>query len=96
MTIPVDPDYPIQIAGHALLDDGLVIGGVRHQFRDRDGTLEAVLTVQFPATLPARLIHQHQWHLACEFSNWVIAAASVAATSYDHGDATRPPNVDSR
>ncbi|MBF6468315.1 hypothetical protein IU427_24545 [Nocardia beijingensis] len=81
LTIPVDPDYPLQIAGQALLDDGLVIGGVRHQFRDRDGTLEAVLTVQFPATLPARLIHQHQWHLACEFSNWVIAAASVAATS---------------
>ncbi|MFD6394313.1 hypothetical protein [Nocardia sp. NPDC060259] len=81
LTIPVDPDYPIQIAGLAVLDDGLVIGGVRHQFRDRDGTLEALLTVQFPGNLPARLIHQHEWHLAGEFSNWMIAAAPVAATS---------------
>ncbi|MFE6925400.1 hypothetical protein ACFVAV_30605 [Nocardia sp. NPDC057663] len=81
LTIPVDPDYPVQIAGIAVLDDGLVIGGVRHQFRDRDGTLEALLTVQFPGNLPARLIHQHQWHLAGEFSNWLIAAAPVAATS---------------
>ncbi|WP_067838938.1 hypothetical protein [Nocardia lijiangensis] len=81
LTIPIDPSYPIQIAGQALLDDGLVIGGVRHQFRDRDGTLEALLTVEFPGTLPARLIRQHQWHLACEFSNWMIAAAPVAATS---------------
>ncbi|MGV9822607.1 hypothetical protein [Nocardia xishanensis] len=81
LTIPADPAYPVQIAGSALLDDGLVIGGVRHQFRDRDGTLEALLTVQFPATVPARFIHQHQWHLACEFSNWMIAAAPFAATS---------------
>ncbi|MEV6657281.1 hypothetical protein [Nocardia fluminea] len=81
LTIPIDPDYPIQIAGQALLDDGLVIGGVRHQFRDRDGTLEALLTVQFPGNLPDRLIYQHQWHLADEFSNWMIAAAPVAATA---------------
>ncbi|MFD4351384.1 hypothetical protein ACFWPX_02435 [Nocardia sp. NPDC058518] len=81
LTIPADPDYPIQIAGQAMLDDGLVIGGVRHQFRDRDGTLEALLTCQFPGSLPARLIHQHQWHLASEFSNWMIAAAPIAATA---------------
>ncbi|MCP2288545.1 hypothetical protein [Nocardia amikacinitolerans] len=81
LTVPIDPGYPIQIAGQALLDDGLVIGGVRHQFRDRDGTLEALLTVQFPATVPARLIRQHEWHLVVEFSNWMIAAAPVAATS---------------
>ncbi|MDT2007428.1 hypothetical protein FXW78_28335 [Rhodococcus opacus] len=81
VTIPISPSYPIQIAGRALLDDGLVIGAVRHQFRDRDGTLEALLTVQFPGTLPATLIRQHQWHLAVEFSNWIIAAAPVAAAS---------------
>ncbi|MGW6426554.1 hypothetical protein ACWF82_28115 [Nocardia sp. NPDC055053] len=81
LTIPIDPGYPLQIAGVALLDDGLAIGGVRHQFRDRDGTLQAKLTVQFPATLPGRLITQHEWHLACEFSNWIIAAAPFTATS---------------
>lgn len=81
LTIPADPHFPIQITGQATLDDGLVIGGVRHQLLDRDGTLEALLTVQFPGTLPARLIHQHQWHLATEFTNWIIAAAPAAATS---------------
>ncbi|WP_336083013.1 hypothetical protein [Nocardia sp. SSK8] len=74
VSIPVDPAYPIQIAGTAFLDDGLAIGGVRHQFRDRDGALEALLTVQFPASVPARLRHQHEWHLACEFGNWLIAS----------------------
>lgn len=81
VSIPISPGYPIQIAGRALLDDGLVIGGVRHQFRDRHGALEAKLTVQFPGTLPARLIREHQWHLAVEFSNWMIAAAPAAAKS---------------
>ncbi|WP_280344157.1 hypothetical protein [Nocardia abscessus] len=81
LTIPVDPRYPQQIAGQALLDDDLVIGGVRHQFHDRHGTMEALLTVQFPASLPARFIHQHRWHLAVEFSNWIIAAAPAASTS---------------
>ncbi|MGW4125756.1 hypothetical protein [Nocardia sp. NPDC004711] len=81
LTIPPDPGYPIQIAGHAVLDDGLIIGGVRHQFRDRDGGMEALLTVQFPGVLPARLIREHQWHLATEFSNWMIAAGPVAAGS---------------
>ncbi|MFD5177623.1 hypothetical protein ACFWM1_17570 [Nocardia sp. NPDC058379] len=81
LTIPVDPEYPVQIAGVALLDDGLAIGGVRHQFRDRDGVLGAKLTVQFPGTVPGRLITQHEWHLACEFSNWIIAAAPFTTLS---------------
>lgn len=80
LTVPVDPRYPIQIAGQAVLDDGVVIGGVRHQFGDRGGALNALLTVQFPASLPGRFIRQHRWHLAAEFSNWLIAAAPVAAT----------------
>ncbi|MGW4368870.1 hypothetical protein ACWEKT_24810 [Nocardia takedensis] len=80
LAIPVDPRFPHQIAGRALLDDGLVIGGVRHQFRDRGTTMEALLTVRFPASLPARMIHQHRWHLAVEFGNWIIAAAPAAAT----------------
>ncbi|MGV9971569.1 hypothetical protein [Nocardia beijingensis] len=81
LTILADPGYPQQIAGQALLDDGLVIGGVRHQFLDRHGTMEALLTVQFPASLPTRFIREHRWHLAVEFGNWIIAAASTAATS---------------
>lgn len=48
LSTAADPEYPIQIAGLALLDDGTCIGGVRHQLRDRGGALEALLTVEFP------------------------------------------------
>ena len=74
VSVPVDPAYPIQIAGRAVLDDGFVLGGIRHQFRDRDGTMEALLTVEFPGMFPGTLIAAHRWHLATEFSNWIIAS----------------------
>lgn len=76
LATPADPDYPIQIAGQAVLDDGFVIGGVRHQLRDRDGALEALLTVEFPGLTPAPLVAAHRWHLAVEFGNWIVASQS--------------------
>jgi len=77
--IPADPDYPIQIAGQAMLDDGFVIGAVRHQFRDRGDTMEALLAVQFPGIFPQSLINAHRWHLATEFSNWITASLRPCA-----------------
>jgi hypothetical protein len=74
VSVPVDPAYPVQIAGRAVLDDGFTLGGVRHQFRDRDGAMEALLTVEFPSIFPGSLIAAHRWHLATEFSNWIIAS----------------------
>lgn len=73
-SVPVDPNYPLQIAGRAVLDDGHVIGGVRHQFRNDGDVLHALLTVEFPASFPRRLLDAHRWHLASEFSNWIIAS----------------------
>ena len=52
VAIPVLPDYRLQIAGQARLDDGLVIGEIRHQFRDIDGSMEARLGVAFPRVFP--------------------------------------------
>jgi hypothetical protein len=78
LKVQPDPNYPIQIAGHAVLDDGLVIGGVRHQMRDRNGTLEALLTVEFPGLTPPPMVAAHRWHLAVEFSNWIEAFARTA------------------
>lgn len=75
LSTAADPAYPIQIAGLALLDDGTCIGGVRHQLRYRDGGLEALLTVEFPALVPARFLREHQWHLAVEFGNWLTGFA---------------------
>ncbi len=74
VSIPVDPGYPVQVVGQAVLDDGFIVGGVRHQFRDRGDTMEALLTVEFPGIFPKRLIDAHCWHLATEFSNWIIAS----------------------
>lgn len=78
VSVPVKSGYPVQIAGRAILDDGLAIGGVRHQFRDHDGAMEALLTVEFPGLFPARMVAAHRWHLAVEFGNWIIASAVAA------------------
>lgn len=78
VSVPADPDYPVQIVGQAVLDDGVGIGGVRHQFRDRDGVMEALLTVEFPGVFPNSLVAAHRWHLATEFSNWIIASQNSA------------------
>lgn len=64
-----DTSYPYQVAGTARLSDGLVIGGVRHQFRQEGAGFRALLTVEFPGRMPRRMIAVHRWHLAAEFSN---------------------------
>lgn len=79
--VPSRPEYPVQIAGLALLDDGLPIGGVRHQFRNIDGSMEAQLAVAFPRALPPWMIAAHRWHLAAEFSNWIIRCRHVGGLS---------------
>ncbi|MCA0214902.1 MAG: hypothetical protein LCH79_17230 [Proteobacteria bacterium] len=68
---PRDASYPYQSAGTARLADGTTIGGVRHQIRDAEGGAHVRLMVEFPRLTPGFMIRQHQWHLACEFSNWL-------------------------
>ena len=80
---PADPGYPVQLAGVARDSSGTAIGGVRHQLRDLDGGFEAWLTVEFPRLTPSRMIRQHRWHLACEFSNWIEFADGDRATLQD-------------
>jgi hypothetical protein len=67
-----------------MLDDGLVIIGVRHQVRDNGGAMEALLTVEFPGVTPPPLVAAHRWHLAVEFSNWIVAStANRPARNHD-------------
>lgn len=73
---PVDPIFPVSISGVARTAGGLAIGGVRHQFRDTPTGLHARLLVEFPRLTPAHLVHQHNWHLGCEFANWIETATS--------------------
>lgn len=75
LVTPPDPSFPLQVAGVARLGDGLAIGGVRHQFRPEGAGFRARLTVEFPRAMPPWMARQHEWHLATEFSNWILAAA---------------------
>jgi len=74
-----DPAYPYQVAGVARAENGLAIGGVRHQFRDEGAGFRAKLTVEFPAMIIPGAVSAHRWHLASEFSNWIEAAFSPRA-----------------
>ncbi|MFI5538819.1 hypothetical protein ACIA5H_20760 [Nocardia sp. NPDC051900] len=72
--VSADPAYPLAVAGTAALADGTVVGGVRHQFRDEPGGgFRSRLAVAFPAAVPGLYIAEHEWHLACEFGNWITA-----------------------
>jgi len=72
-----DPDYPVQwVAIGRAAADGPALGAIRHQFRDEADGFRAILTGEFPAALPPRMIRAHEWHLACEFSNWIEACNS--------------------
>jgi hypothetical protein len=72
---PVDPSYPVQLTGIARIADGTAIGAIRHQFRDEPGGARALLTVEFPYLIGPIVPSAHRWHLACEFANWIEAAA---------------------
>ncbi|MEW9897681.1 hypothetical protein ABWL39_03435 [Chitinivorax sp. PXF-14] len=71
---PVDPAYPLQVAGVARSGGGRAIGGVRHQFRNEGTGFRARLLVEFPLLMLPQVVTGHQWHLASEFSNWIEAA----------------------
>lgn len=74
VVVPTDRAYPLTIAGTAVLASGELIGSVCHQFRDEPvGGFRAQLKIAFPAAVPSLYISEHQWHLACEFSNWITA-----------------------
>lgn len=78
LVTPPDASFPHQIAGVARALDGTAIGGVRHQFRDTEAGFHARLTVEFPLPILPAMVAGHRWHLACEFSNWIEAAANGA------------------
>ncbi len=70
---PEDASFPLRFAGVARTKSGRAIGGVYHQFRDEGEGFRARLAIEFPALMPAAMIRGHQWHLASEFGNWVLA-----------------------
>lgn len=81
LTTKPDSDYPFQAAGIAGLEDGTVIGGVRHQMKNVDKGCQIKLMVEFPAILPDSYIQAHEKHLACEFYNWFSDFEKVMSES---------------
>jgi hypothetical protein len=80
VTTAADSSFPVQwVAVGATSSTGSPTGAIRHQFRDEPDGFKARLTGEFPAATPPHLIRGHQWHLACEFSNWIEAANSFAS-----------------
>jgi hypothetical protein len=78
VTSEADPDFPVQwVAVGRSAPDGPAAGGLRHQFRDGPDGFRARLMVEFPVLTPGRIVREHRWHLACEFSNWIEAANQV-------------------
>lgn len=70
---PLVAELPVRVGGVAL-SRGKPIGYAFHQFGDRQGGgFHGRLTVAFPKATPWFMIDGHQWHLACEFSNWIEA-----------------------
>jgi hypothetical protein len=79
LTTRADPTFPVQwVAIGRGSRTGPPAGGIHHQFRDEPNGFKARLTGEFPVTVPPHLIRAHEWHLACEFSNWIEAANSFA------------------
>ncbi|MDO4272611.1 MAG: hypothetical protein Q4D16_02995 [Eubacteriales bacterium] len=71
LTEPKNPKFTHQSAGVAKLEDGTIIGGVRHQFRNISAGIECRLAVEFPGLCPNVIVKAHQKHLAVEFTNWL-------------------------
>jgi hypothetical protein len=74
LTTTADAAFRTQWTGVARIADGTPVGGIRHQFQDAAAGFRVRLTIEFPLTTPHFMIRAHQWHLACEFSNWIEAA----------------------
>lgn len=76
---PADPEFPVQWVAVGRGKGGVrPAGAIRHQFRDEPTGFRVRLTGEFPITVPPHLVRAHQWHLACEFSNWIEAANAAA------------------
>ncbi len=63
--------YQVQAPASARLEDGTIIGGVRHQVKKEGNGFRFKALVEFPSFLPNDMIRQHQFHLACEFRQWI-------------------------
>lgn len=82
LTSTRDASYPYESAGIARLKNGVIVGGIRHQFKNTAAGLEAKTLVEFPALCPSYIVRDHCLHLALEWKNWLLAAKEIAAQKH--------------
>lgn len=58
------------MAGVSRLQTSTLVGDVRHQYRCEGSGFHAKLADEFPSVFTAKMIREHQFHLACEFLVW--------------------------
>lgn len=75
---PQDREYECQLVGSARLEDGFLLGGIRHQIRNEGKGIRFKALVEFPSILPQYMIDAHCLHLACEFGVWLSYAVTNA------------------
>ncbi|MGR5897478.1 hypothetical protein ACT7C8_00730 [Bacillus cereus] len=63
--------YTHRLAGAAKLEDGFEIGALHHQLKKEGKGIRLRTLIEFPTALPKHNFHMHQYHLACEFRQWV-------------------------
>lgn len=71
LTSVLEDGYHVQIPASARLEDGTIIGGIRHQVKKEGDGFRFRSLVEFPSILPNFMVKQHQFHLACEFRQWI-------------------------
>jgi uncharacterized protein len=72
------PEYEYQFRRIAriTLPDGTLVGRMLTQFGDTPEGFNASLTAYFPTACPEDVFEHHRQHLAVEFRNWIVGAAS--------------------
>jgi hypothetical protein len=74
-----ESEYQFRRIARITLPDGTLVGRMLTQFGDTPEGFNASLTAYFPATCPEGVFEHHRQHLAVEFRNWIVAAASEVA-----------------
>jgi uncharacterized protein len=71
-----ESEYQFRRIARITLPDSTLVGRILTQFGDTPEGFNASLTAYFPAACPEDVFEHHRQHLAVEFRNWIVAAAS--------------------
>jgi uncharacterized protein len=71
-----ESEYQFRRIARITLPDGTLVGRMVTQYGDTPEGFNVSLTAYFPIACPEDVFEHHRQHLAVEFRNWIMAAAS--------------------